>query len=468
MHVTWIRLWTIVLPATCVLAFAACSSTSPHPAAKLAFLVQPSDALPGEVITPVIEVAIQDAAGNTVTTAEDRVTVALGANPAGASLSGSASTYPSSGVARFRLSVNKAGSGYTLTASAPGLAGDTSASFRIVTIDLESVSAGENFTCGVAAGGSAYCWGLIGGDSGSLNHPVPALVTGGLTFAAVSAGHIYACGLTSGGAAYCWSFYTRGIPEAVAGGLAFSSVSVGDPGACGLAAGGVAYCWNGPFGTAPVALPGGLTFAALSNGGASCGVTVSGAAYCWGSNYRGRLGNGDTLSHASPVAVVGGLTFATVSVGAIHACGVTTSGAAYCWGDNHFGQLGNGASDQLPHTAPVEVAGGLAFLTVSVGSSHSCGVTMSGAAYCWGWNDLGQLGIGTPLGIGDHDELPHPTPVSVAGGLTFATVSAGASHTCGLNTGGIAYCWGFNGNGQVGIRTTGNLVSTPARVAGQP
>jgi len=76
-----------------------------------------------------------------------------------------------------------------------------------------------------------------------------------------------------------------------------------------------------------------------------------------------------------------------------HSCGVTTSGAAYCWGDNFFGQLGNGSSAEA--TTPVPVAGGFRFASVSAGSFHTCGITTSGTAYCWGDNQNAQLGDGT-------------------------------------------------------------------------
>jgi alpha-tubulin suppressor-like RCC1 family protein len=93
------------------------------------------------------------------------------------------------------------------------------------------------------------------------------------------------------------------------------------------------------------------------------------------------------------VAVVGGLTFATVSAGGNHTCGVTTEGAAYCWGYNNEGQLGNGTSGR--RTSPVAVAGGLTFATVGAGTFHTCGIATEGAAHCWGFNFYGQLGDGT-------------------------------------------------------------------------
>src|SRR2546430_15324470 len=69
---------------------------------------------------------------------------------------------------------------------------------------------------------------------------------------------------------------------------------------------------------------------------------------------------------SSPVAVSGGLSFATVSASIKHSCGVTTSGAAYCWGGNEFGQLGNGASVIYTYT-PVAGARGPALPTPSGG-----------------------------------------------------------------------------------------------------
>jgi alpha-tubulin suppressor-like RCC1 family protein len=59
---------------------------------------------------------------------------------------------------------------------------------------------------------------------------------------------------------------------------------------------------------------------------------------------------------------------------------------------------------------PLPVAGGLSFATASIGTTHACGVTPSGAAYCWGMNDHGQLGDGTMQSSA--------TPIAVSGNLT--------------------------------------------------
>jgi hypothetical protein len=101
-------------------------------AAKLGFLVEPSDATAGSSITPAIKVEVQDAGGNRVTTFTNNVTMAIASNPGSSSLSGTSSIAVALGVATFsNLSLNKAAAGYTLQATSGGLTAATSAAFAI-------------------------------------------------------------------------------------------------------------------------------------------------------------------------------------------------------------------------------------------------------------------------------------------------------------------------------------------------
>jgi alpha-tubulin suppressor-like RCC1 family protein len=283
----------------------------------------------------------------------------------------------------------------------------------------------------------------------------------------------------------------------VAGGVSFSTVRAGTGHTCGVTAAGAAYCWGvnswGMLGDGttnprltPVPVAGGVSFAAVGVGlGHSCGLTAAGAAYCWGLNEKGQLGDGTTTQRLTPVPVAGGLTFASVTVSYAHTCGITPAGAAYCWGLNREGQLGIGTATGPDtcvlslggttdcSTIPVAVTGGLSFAALSVGvhNGQSCGVTAAGAAYCWGYNGSGELGVGTTTGPELCAQVNGPSvacstvPVPVAGGVSFAAVSAGQAHTCGVTAAGAAYCWGYNGNGQLGDGTTTNRL-TPVLVSG--
>jgi hypothetical protein len=106
----------------------------PGPAAKLIFTAQPGNAPAGAVLTPAVLVTVQDAHGNTATSATASITLSItpGTGTAGAHLRGTATVSAASGVATFSsLGIDSAGAGYTLTASAAGLTSDTSAAFDV-------------------------------------------------------------------------------------------------------------------------------------------------------------------------------------------------------------------------------------------------------------------------------------------------------------------------------------------------
>ena len=362
------------------------------------------------------------------------------------------------------------------------------------------VSAGDYHTCAVTTGGAAYCWGhndvgqLGIGTFDSLPHPVPEPVAGGRRFVSITTGRGHSCGLTTSGGTYCWGLNDFGelgttaatesctgplpcipVPALVSGGLRFVAVSAGATFTCAATAAGVAYCWglddegelgNGTISVtgqfSPVAVAGAWTLAAIGSGDShACAVTAAGAAVCWGANERGQLGTGNLVSETVPTPVTGGLTFATVSGGTYHSCGVTPAGAAWCWGHNHYGRLGDGSYVNQDQTSPQAVVGGLTFAAVSTGGTHTCGVTTGAAAYCWGADRYGQLGDGVA------DTLVHPAPEAVLGGLALTSVSAGVVHSCGLTAAGVAYCWGDNTYGALGDSTTLGRIA-PVRVARQP
>jgi hypothetical protein len=108
---------------------------SPAAASKLAFTAQPTNTVAGVAITPAVTVTVQDADGNPVTSGAGStasVTIAIGTNPGGGTLSGTKTVAAVAGVATFSgLSIDHVSTGYTLTAASTGLAGATSGTFNI-------------------------------------------------------------------------------------------------------------------------------------------------------------------------------------------------------------------------------------------------------------------------------------------------------------------------------------------------
>ena len=153
------------------------------------------------------------------------------------------------------------------------------------------------------------------------------------------------------------------------------------------------------------------------------------------------------------------LTMASITTGSSHTCGITSSAFAYCWGWNNPGQLGDGTTDQ--RLIPTRVTGGLTFRQIGATpllvGYRTCGTLTEGGAYCWGSNEDGALGDGST------QQRNAPTPV--VGGSSIVQVAVGALHSCGVTGGRRAYCWGENSSGALGDSTTASRL-TPVAVWG--
>jgi alpha-tubulin suppressor-like RCC1 family protein len=185
-------------------------------------------------------------------------------------------------------------------------------------------------------------------------------------------------------------------------------------------------------------------------------VTTAGAGFCWGDNTEGQMGNGTTTSASTPQAVSGNLVWRRISPGNHHTCGVTTSNVGYCWGENTYGQLGNGTTNSS--TIPVAVSGGLAWQEIGGNHYMTCGLTTTGKAFCWGNNNAGAVGDGTLTN--------RSVPTAVATGTLFASLGSGLNMgQCAVaKSGGAPWCWGINGDGELGTGFTSDEVTTPYKV----
>ena len=108
-------------------------TVAPRPATQLGFVQQPSGSIAGKPISPAVRVAVRNDQGGTVTAATNQVTLGLASNPAGATLGGTTTVAAVNGIAIFTdLTLDKAGTGYTLVATSGSLASATSTSFSNV------------------------------------------------------------------------------------------------------------------------------------------------------------------------------------------------------------------------------------------------------------------------------------------------------------------------------------------------
>jgi alpha-tubulin suppressor-like RCC1 family protein len=361
---------------------------------------------------------------------------------------------------------------------------------------FDQLAVGTNHACAITAAAQTWCWGARGpnphlgdGTPASAGVAAPVQVFGNPAFASVASSGQHTCGILATGVAMCWgrngfgqigdgTFPAKVSPSTVLGGP-FAQIAPSRLTTCGRLTTGAAYCWGHnqrgevgnpsvPIGTSsptPVAVATTLTFRDVAAGWLhACGVEDNGGpagpAHCWGT--AGMVGDGTFIERHTPVPVAGGLQFTRIFAGALHTCALTASGAAYCWGQNTSGELGNG-SPSTTELSPVPVTGGLGFAMIAPSvnftapGDYTCAITLAGKAYCWGANHAGQLGDGTTT-----DRL---VPTAVLTSEIFVAIGTGESFTCGMTAARKVFCWGSNAQGEMGSGVAGGIFTTPVAVS---
>jgi LPXTG-motif cell wall-anchored protein len=279
----------------------------------------------------------------------------------------------------------------------------------------------------------------------------------GVTAMAVTAGYVHTCALLSTGAVKCWGDNGSG------------QLGVGDTTARGDGAGEMGDALPA------VDLGAGLSATAIAGGFVhTCALLSSGAVKCWGGNSTGQLGVGDATARGDGAGEMGGdlpsvdlgsgAIATAISAGLFHSCALLSTGAVKCWGYNEVGQLGVGDTDyrgdgagEMGDLLPVvNIGSGVTALSVSVKHNHSCVLLSSGAVKCWGSNLRGQLGVGDTDDRGDSaGEMGGLLPVVDLGSGAIATaISVGEYYSCALLSSGAVKCWGYNSDGQLGVGDT--------------
>lgn len=370
----------------------------------------------------------------------------------------------------------------------PAVRGQSPGELRFI-----SLSAGGAHACGISTDSLAYCWGSNQygqlGDSTNTDRPAPVRVATDALFRAITAGEWHTCAIATDDTPYCWGRNNHGqlgvggtgdrnLPRTVTyslrrmGKMRVSVMSAGGEHTCALVIHRErqdhVFCWgdnsSGQLGVRgqvgggtndifrPINAFGTIRYSAVAAGvHHTCAIasTVNaGSVFCWGENGKGQMGNGSRTSSAVPFPVrLRGRTFSSVTVGTTHSCALTVDGEAFCWGDNSAGQLGTGKGGA---NSPASLGDSLRLVALSARGETTCGVDREGRAVCWGANASGQFGGGPPEG--------GRTPTVVLPGLTLASIALGRTQACGLRSDGAVYCWGQATGG-------GEGAAEPRRVA---
>jgi alpha-tubulin suppressor-like RCC1 family protein len=300
-----------------------------------------------------------------------------------------------------------------------------------------SVSAGHRITCGVLASDSSlWCWGSnangrMGAPNSSGSSNVPWLVSAA-AHDQVDTEEGTTCAIRTDGTLWCWGHAQHG--EVAQGGSA--GVTVYEP----LEVTAVSGWREVSVGAHHV-----------------CAAQRDDRLWCWGQDTDGQLGDGTSGgSEDTPQATGGVASLVVASSDASYSLDI--SGNAFAWGENVYGQLGMGGDNEADVLVSTPVTGGLAFRQLSGGMHYACGVTTWGALYCWGRNLYAQLGIGATAG-----EVPEVrAPMRVGEDSSWVSVSLGANNACALRDDGSVWCWGRNQVGQLGLGHK-TETSTPTR-----
>jgi hypothetical protein len=322
-------------------------------------------------------------------------------------------------------------------------------------ITARELAAGYVHNCLVDSCGKVRCWGR--NDWGQTNAPASG------TYTHVAAGNYHSCAIRSNGSITCWGDNRMGQRNSPATGR-YVSIHAGYAHTCAVRDDHETICWGWAPGSVVPASASESNLAVGGNGFSCAQVLSPGlvSLECWGAN---------AWNQASPPTVAFD-TYGSprqTSLGYVHGCTVTgvgsptgrdgSSGRLLCWGYNGYGAVdGTGLLADEPETAvafeleddpgiflfPPSSSGGYGFKQVAAGGHHTCAINdrwkadegLASNVLCWGWSGSGAT-----------------TPPAA----DFVHLSAGYSHTCGIDTNGDVQCWGSNTYGQLDDPALGRL-----------
>jgi alpha-tubulin suppressor-like RCC1 family protein len=164
------------------------------------------------------------------------------------------------------------------------------------------------------------------------------------------------------------------------------------------------------------------------------------------------------VDHSSAPVLVKLQDVILIRAGFHHTCALRQDGTLWCWGFNNLGQLGDGSTTD--RSTPVRVGSLTDVVDIALNGfdaygplAHTCARQSDGALSCWGANQFGELGDGATA--------PKATPTRVPEFADAVALGVGAKHSCTVRLGGTVWCWGADDKGQLG---DGGRVDSPVPV----
>ena len=202
-------------------------------------------------------------------------------------------------------------------------------------------------------------------------------------------------------------------------------------------------------------------FVRLTAGGHhTCAVSSNnGPVKCWGMNQYGQLGVGNFITQPTPQEVNLGSgssnTATIIAAGNTHTCALAGDNKVKCWGRNNSGQLCLKGATKSPLPREINLNSNYGVTAMTTGDHHTCVIldddgnkANGGPLKCWGYNEMGQLGLGTKVNSRSAQD------VDLGTNHTAKAIAAGIKHTCAILDDDSVKCWGFNYGGQLGLGHT--------------
>jgi len=349
-----------------------------------------------------------------------------------------------------------------------------------------NVSIGWLHGCAISQG-ALYCWGANAegnlGTGDTTPHQSPTRVDAATDWQAVAVsehaslalkrnGSLWAFGANNYGQLGVGDFAAHYTPTRVGERSDWTAIATRFDHACALTGDGGLWCWGrnfeGQLGQndqagswtdrpIPTVVPTAHDFTQVDAGqGHSCAIRGNGTLWCWGRNSQAELGQGPNMpiQIRRPVQVGTATTWQAVQGGQHFTCGLR-AGDTFCWGSVGDAAIPGGTPGTVIDT-PLSIGAPAGIVQISINTFGGCVVDMTGAAYGWGRNIEGQLGLG--------DLAVHDTPTLI-GANGWSQISVGRFTTCGVRNGAVV-CMGENHDGQLGLgdldrRSVPTIVTLP-------